>query len=36
MKFKKSLKLAVLVATSTAIVKIILDDKKKIKKEEDN
>ena len=36
MKFKKSLKLAVLVAASTALVKIILGDKKRISKEEDN
>ena len=34
MKFKKSLKLAVLVAASTALVKIILDDKKRAAKED--
>ena len=36
MKFKKSLKLAILVKTKKDLVKIILDDKKKISKEEDN
>lgn len=36
MKLKKSLKLAALVASSTALVKIILDDKKRVSKEEDN
>ena len=30
MKLKKSLKLAALVAASTALVKIILDDKKRV------
>ena len=36
MKLKKSLKLAAFVAASTALVKIILDDKKRVSKEEDN
>lgn len=36
MKLKKSLKLAALVVASTALVKIILDDKKRVSKEEDN
>ena len=36
MKLKKSLKLAALVAASTALLKIILDDKKRVSKEEDN
>ena len=36
MKLKKSLKLAALVSASTALVKIILDDKKRVSKEEDN
>ena len=36
MKLKKSLKLAALVEASTALVKIILDDKKRVSKEEDN
>ena len=34
MKLKKSLKLATLVAASTALVKIILDDKKRASKED--
>ena len=36
MKLKKSLNMADLVAASTALVKIILDDKKRVSKEEDN
>ena len=37
MKIKKTLKIATLVAASTALVKIILDDKKKqALQEEDN
>ena len=34
MKLKKSLKLVALVAASTALVKIILDDKKRASKED--
>ena len=34
MKLKKSLKLAALVAASTALVKIILDDKKRASQED--
>ena len=34
MKLKKSFKLAALVAASTALVKIILDDKKRASKED--
>ena len=34
MKLKKSLKLAALVAASTALVKIILEDKKRASKED--
>ena len=34
MKLKKSLKLAALVAASTALVKIVLDDKKRASKED--